>query len=179
MSDHSISIVARESNYKDNKLKSKEILEWLISKDIIKSELSSCILSPDKGFAISYGGKLITEFSDELPFDLISNGLEVITSRQIFDTGQIGMEKCICPNCKKNIANEDWNFFNNWFEGSNELICPLCDIATDIHEFKFTPEWGFSDLGFRFWNWPDFKESFIKEFKEKLNCEVSIVHQHI
>ena len=179
MSDHSISIVCRKSAYHGNEAKAKEILQWLISKDIVKRELSNCILSADKGYAISDGAKQIVSFPDELPYFLISNGLDVITSRQIFDTGETGIEECICPNCKKDIAKEDWDFFNNWYEVNDDLICPFCNIAADIHQFKFTPEWGFSDLGFTFWNWPEFEDSFISEFKEKLNCDVSVVYQHI
>jgi hypothetical protein len=40
MSDSSISIVPRQSIYKDNELKAKEMLHWLIAEDIIKPELA-------------------------------------------------------------------------------------------------------------------------------------------
>ena len=75
MSDHSISIVCRKSAYHGDEAKAKEILQWLISKDIIKPELSNCILSADKGYAISDGAKQIVSFPDELPYFLIKNYL--------------------------------------------------------------------------------------------------------
>ena len=180
MSDSSISIVPRQSSYPNNKMKAKEILDCLISEDIIKPELSDCILSSEKGYAISEGAKTITNYPDSLNYDLITNGLRISTDREIFTTGENGIETLICPNCNQNIANEDWNFLNEWFEIiSDNLTCPLCKVGTEIHKYNFTPEWGFSDLGFTFWNLADLKEEFIKEFEKKLGCDVSIVHNHI
>lgn len=180
MSDHSITIVPRRSIYPDNKVKAKEILGWLTSEDIVKPALSDCVLSSDNGYSISDGARRVTNLPDQLPFDLITNGLEIITERQIFHTGENGMDECICPNCKENIASEDWSFFNDWYEQrSNNLTCPLCHVATDIHQFTFSPEWGFSNLGFSFWNWPELKGEFVSEFKEKLGCEISVVYTHI
>ena len=180
MSDHSISIIPRQSTYPNKESKAKEILEWLVSLDIVKPTPSDCILSSSEGYAISNGARLITTETDYLPFDFGVNGLEIITERQVFDTGQNGMEKLICPSCKQDIANEDWDFFNEWSENkSNNLTCPLCNISTDIHQFKFIPDWGFSDLGFTFWNWPGFTENFIEDFKKKLESEVSLVYTWI
>ncbi|SKC12743.1 hypothetical protein SAMN05660477_03173 [Soonwooa buanensis] len=180
MSEHSITVVPRQSSYPDNKIKAKEILDWLTSQDIVKPTLSDCILSSDNGYAISDGARQVTNIPDELPFDLITNGLEIITNRQVFHTGENGMEECICPNCKENIASEDWSFFNDWDEQkSNNLTCPLCNVATDIHKFTFSPDWGFSDLGFTFWNWSDLTDEFISEFRQKLGCDISIVYTHI
>ncbi len=156
MSDHSISIVPRRSSYPDNKAKAQEVLDWLTSQDIVKPTLSDCVLSSDEGYAISEGAKLVTNLPDELPFNLITNGLEITTQRQVFDTGGNGLDQCICPNCKENIAFEDWSFIDSWAEQNNSLTCPLCYVASDVHQFAFSPEWGFSNLGFTFWNWPDF-----------------------
>lgn len=180
MSHHSISIVPRQSSYPNNKTKAKEILDWLVSKDIVKPTPSDCILSSNNGYAISDGAKRVTEYPDDLPFDLTTNGLEIITERQVFHTGENGMDECICPNCNKDIASEDWDFFNDWAEQkSNNLTCPLCSIATDIHQFTFSPEWGFSDLGFTFWNWLDLTDEFTSEFKQKIGCEISLIYTHM
>lgn len=180
MSDHSITIVPRLSNFPDNIVKANEILDWLISQDIVKPSLSDCVLSSNKGYAISEGAKSVTNLPDELPFDLNVNGLEIITKRQVFDTGESGMDECICPNCKGNLASEDWSFFNDWYEQkSNNITCTLCNIASDIHQFTFSPSWGFSDLGFTFWNWHGLTDEFIAEFKQKLGCDISVVRAHI
>jgi hypothetical protein len=180
MSDNSISIVPKHSSYPNNKAKAKEILDWLVSKDIVKSTLSDCILSSDNGYAPAEGAKLVTIFPEDLQFDFLINGLEIITERQVFDTGENGIEELTCPDCKENIAIEDWGFLNPWSnKDSNNLTCPLCGHKTEIHNFTFDPEWGFSDLGFKFWNWPEFTSKFIEEFRMKLNCEIALVYQRI
>ena len=180
MSDHSISIVPQQSSYPDNKNKATEIIQWLISLDVIKPVLSDCILSPEHGYAVSTGATYTTRYPEQLRFDLLTNGLEIITVRQVFDTGENGMEELICPHCGENIAGEDWDFLNEWYSAeSNNITCPLCNTGTDIHQFKFVPEWGFSDLGFTFWNWPEFSDAFISAFEERLGTKISMVYAHI
>lgn len=176
MSDHSISIVPKLSSYPDKQNKAKEILDWLVVLDIVKPTLSDCVLSSNSGYAVSQGANLVTTEPAHLPFDLITNGLELITERQVFHTGENGIEQLICPSCKQDIANEDWEFLSEWGDNkSNNLTCPLCSVASDIHNFKFTPEWGFSDFGFTFWNWPNLTKNFINDFKQKLGCDINIV----
>ena len=180
MSDNSISIVPRQSSYPDKEIKATEILNWLISLDIVKPTLSDCVLSSSDGYKISDGAKLVSTEPEYLPFDLGANGLEIITERQVFHTGQNGIEELICPSCKQDIANEEWEFLSEWGDNvSNNLTCPLCNVATDIHKFKFSPEWGFSDLGFTFWNWSSLTYNFINDFKQKLGCDINVVYTHI
>jgi hypothetical protein len=180
MSDYSISIVPKLSSYPDKEKKAKEILDWLISLDIVKPILSDCVLGSDNGYAISDGAKKISNDPDNLPYRLATNGLDIITERQIFDTAENGIEELICPNCKQDISSEEWDFFDEWStEESNNLTCPLCNTGKDIHEFKFTPDWGFSNLGFTFWNWCGLTDNFINEFQQRLGCNVSIVYQHL
>jgi len=180
MSDHNISIVPRLSTYPDNENKAREILDWLISLDIVKPTLSDSVLSLNQGYAISEGAKSISSEPDLLPFDLLTNGLEIITERQVFDTGENGIEELVCPSCGEDIAAESWDILNEWASSkSNNLTCPFCNAATDIHQFSFNPEWGFSDLGFKFWNWTGLKDSFIDNFKQKLACEINLVHTWI
>ncbi len=180
MSDNSISIVPRQSEYPSKEIKAKEILEWLVSLDIVKPTLTDCVLSSNDGYAISDGAKITTSEPEYLPFELSANGLEIITDRQVFHTGQNGMEELICPNCKQDIVNEEWEFLSEWGDNeSNNLTCPLCNVGNDIHQFNFTPEWGFSDLGFTFWNMSTLTEGFINDFKQKLGCDVNVVYTHI
>lgn len=179
MTDHSISIVPKQSSYTDNQVKAREILNWLLAKNIVKPTLLACILGANKGYAMADGAKQITVHLNNLPFDLITNGLEIITERSVFDTGENFIDELTCPNCKENIVANDWDLtpWNN--KETDNLTCPQCQQETEIHNYTFVPNWGFSNLGFKFWNWPDFTNDFIDEFKQKLNCEISIVNQHI
>ena len=144
MSDHSITIVPRQSSYPDKEAKAEEILNWLTSQYIVSSTLSDCVLSSDNGYAISDGAARVTNLPNELPFNLITNGLDVITKRQVFHTGGNGMDECICPNCKENIASEEWSFLNDWDEQkSNDLTCPLCNFATEHSSIHIFTRMGF------------------------------------
>ena len=199
MSDNSISIVPKISTIPNNKTVAKNILDWLIERDIVKSTPSNCILnSNEKGYAISEGARSVTisigyskieldqkgnivqvPVDNYIPTDLVTNGLEIITQRHVFDTGENYINELICPNCNENIAHDDWDLYSWNDEKSDCLICPQCQYETEIHRFSFTPEWGFSDLGFKFWNWPDFTTEFVDEFKCKLNCEIAVIYQYI
>ena len=178
MSDQSISIVPRQSFYLNNKNKAKEILYWLVSLDIVKPILTNCILGLGTGYAISKGAKDVVKDSSKLPYKFIANGLELVTSSQVFDTGQYDIVDLVCPNCNEHVSGEVLSFIENWYENlCIDPICPFCFLAADINKYTFIPRWGFSDLGFKFWNWPDFTDQFTIELEHKLHCEVSVVHQ--
>ncbi|UOQ73985.1 hypothetical protein [Hymenobacter cellulosilyticus] len=180
MSDHSTTIVPALSAYPGKEDKAKEILNWLVAEDIIKPTLSDCVLSASGGYAIAEGARAVIGSAKRGPFDLAVNGLEIVTERQVFDTGGNGVEELICPSCDQDLAAEDWSFIDDWYQGhTNDVVCPVCNTAADIHLFRFTPVWGFSDLGFRFWNLPDLTEAFINRFQQKLGCTVSVVYQRI
>jgi len=87
MSDSYISIVPKIKDYPERKAKTKEILDWLNEHDIVKTELSDCILG-EGGYAISDGATKVVNESEHLPFSLITNGLDIITETQIFHPGE-------------------------------------------------------------------------------------------
>ncbi|RZM20522.1 MAG: hypothetical protein EOO88_35935, partial [Pedobacter sp.] len=161
MSDSSLSIVARNSEYPDATSKADEILRWLISENIVEGTMSDSVLSFTQGYRIAAGAKKVIDKEFSSVFDFGTNGLELITERTIFDTGQHGMESLICPKCQLDISDQDWSFFDEWHERkSNNISCPLCMEPSEVHLFDFNPTWGFSNLGFTFWNWPDFEQAF-------------------
>jgi hypothetical protein len=178
MSDSSISIVPKTSTYPNREHRAKEILKWLVSLNLVNPLTSDCVLGAKGGYSISSGAINITTEPDLLPFDYSVNGLEIITDRQVFHANEL--EQLICPSCGKDISKEDWDFFNEWSEGlTNDLTCPYCKTPSEIHQYKFNPQWAFSDLGFRFWNWPPFSKTFIIAFQQKLECDVDIIYTRI
>lgn len=180
MSTHSISIVPKLSSFPNNTDKAIEILNWLVSKDIVENTSTDCTYGSEYGYAISEGAKRVISLPDDLPYHIIPNGLDIVTERRVFDTGQNGMNECICPHCKENIALEEWDFISKWYENeSNNITCTKCGKESEIHLYSFEPEWGFSNLGFTFWNLVDFTDEFLAEFKQKLGCDLSIVYQHL
>ena len=180
MSDYSITIVPVLSAWPDKDPKAREILEWLVAENIVEPTLSACVLSPASGYAIAAGARAVSSSANQGVFTLAVNGLEIVTERHVFDSGGNGVEEVICPSCEQDLSGEDWSFVGNWYEGDTDTVtCPVCNVAANIHEFRFTPAWGFSDLGFRFWNWPDLTEEFINRFREKLGCDICVVYQRI
>lgn len=179
MSDFSTSIVPKLTVYPNAQQKIDEILQWLIAEDVVKPEPSDCVLGSSVGYAISDGAANVVDGEEDLPLDLWTNGLEIANKRTVFHTGENGIDAIICPACNANIVEDDWNLEAWNEEQSNNLVCPSCNLESDIQLFEFSPEWGFSNIGFTFWNWPPFKDEFINQFKERLGCDVRIVESHL
>lgn len=179
MSDTSTTIVPELLNYPDRYKKAQSIVEWLVAIQAINPVKTNCVLSTDSGYPIAKGAKSLTHNPEYLPFNLLTNGLDVITERTVFDAGENGLDSFICPNCKQDIVAEDWNFDDYFQTGNGSLICPLCNQPSDINRFIIEPGWGFSNLGFTFWNWSNLKEDFIEEFENKLQCKVKVIESRI
>jgi hypothetical protein len=152
MRDSSISVVCKKSTCPNSKEKAQEILAWLVSKDIVDPHPSDCTPGGENGYMMSKGAASVIKEPKYLHFGPgMINGLNVITDRQIFSTGQNGLDELICPNCNKDISQENWDFFDPWASGeTDDLACPSCGKASEIHHYTFKPEWGLvtSDLNF-------------------------------
>ena len=136
MSDSSISIVCKKSTYPHNKEKAAEILEWLVSYNIVKPTLSDCVLSGKNGYAVSDGAKSVVNEPDYLLYNLATNGLDIVAERTIFDTGGNGIDELICPKCKTEISQEDLDFLEPWSSGeTDDLLCPVCGERSEIRNF--------------------------------------------
>jgi hypothetical protein len=179
MSDNSTSIVPKLTNYPDRLSKAKSIVEWLVSIDAVEPVKTDCILSESFGYPIGKSAKALVDEPEYLPYGLIVCGLEVTTKNTVFHAGANGLDSFVCPSCGGDILGEEWDF-NDFNEGGNsDLICPLCNWSADLNDYDIEPAWGFSNLGFTFWNWPPLKDSVIAEFEQRLGCEVRIVNCHI
>ena len=65
-------------------------------------------------------------------------------------------------------------------DNSISIVCKKSRYPNNKEKAQdIKPEWGFSNLGFTFWNWPPFTDQFIKNFKQRLGCDVNIVFSHI
>ena len=182
MSNHSISLVPKKSLCPNRDLIIKNILEWLISYNIIEAEISDCILGKTGGYRGAQGLKNIVQHSEDLTTLLKYKtfGLEIVKDKNVFDTGENGLESMTCPNCNKKYDVEVYNFITIWWDTQEtDIFCTACDKIYDINEYLFRPQWAFSNLGFKFWNFPQFTSQFIEEFQLRLQCDVVIVYQHL
>ena len=122
MSDYTISLVPSVSRYAFAEIAVDDILKWLVSKDIVKAELSECTLG-NLGYAFSDGAQYIVLEPHFLPYQLDINGLEITTERTIFNTGQNGIDCIVCPNCTENIVDNEWDL-DPWYQGfTDNLLC--------------------------------------------------------
>jgi hypothetical protein len=97
-------------------------------------------------------------------------GMEIIIGKTVFHSGGIGPTEPVCPRCGTRQAYDDgsdaWiSAIDEWFAetGPGLLRCPNCGHTEPITEWPLDPPWGFGNLGFKFWNWPQLTESFIEE----------------
>lgn len=174
MSDFSTTIIAKDK-CENSKAKSEEIIKWLVSKDIIKPNLSDCILSQNLGYAISDGAKGITEYPDDLPFNLVTNGLEITTEEQDYISGEDIDTEVVCKKCNVESEIPDWEYIDE----TEKFACPSCNEQYPINELMGETVAYKSNLGFTFWNTSDFTKEFLNEFEQKLGAEIVLINQRI
>ncbi|MBD3244828.1 MAG: hypothetical protein GF335_02430 [Candidatus Moranbacteria bacterium] len=140
--------------------------------------MTDCTLG-DRGFPPGDNFKNAMD-SDNHIEDLITNGLEVITKKQVFHSD--GVDSINCPNCNNNMIDSDWgDLLEKWYKdlGNDNLKCSSCKCEFPITSYNFNPFWGFGYLGFNFWNWGDLKVDFIKEIESLLNVKVKLIYGRI
>lgn len=174
MSDFCTSIIVKDKCV-NSIAKSEEIIQWLLSKDIIMPNLTDCILSDNFGYAISNGAKSITKYPEYLPFDLIINGLEVSTEEQEYTSGEDIETEVVCKKCNQESEISDWEYI----EESDNFTCPNCNEQYPINELMGETIIYKSNLGFTFWNTSDFTKEFLNEFQEKIGAEIVLINQRI
>lgn len=179
MSDIIRTIVPKVTELPDVSSKIKSTIKWLQEIDAINTELSECTLGQAFGYNISNGAKKLVKEPELLPYGLTSNGLGIAEGRRIFTNMEGGLESIICPSCKINIVNEEWDFFDTWYRGDDYVKCSVCNNLSNMLRFKLEPKWGFSNVGFQFNNWPEFKSAFITEFEQQIDCRVYVIYSHI
>ena len=143
------------------------VLTWLQEEQIVKKELTDCVLGKGLGFApdVHYKRAIHEDSDANRILSLKTNGLEAIMSRTVFTSH--GLDSLNCPNCGHDIMNTDWqSSVDDWHKGGAGLFtCNQCEKADSITEMIFSPAWAFSNIGFTFWNWGMLKDSFIKDFE--------------
>jgi hypothetical protein len=179
MSDSSISIVPNIADYPDREAKAKQIIEWLVNIEAVNPIKTDCILSSELGHPIDKGAFKLVDEPEYLPFSFRCNGLEVVTDRTVFHAGENGLDSFVCPKCNENIVTNEWSLDDYDQTGNSLLLCPLCNNTSDLNDYIIEPTWGFSNLGFTFWNWPPLKAEVIHEFEKTLSCKVKIIYTHI
>jgi Zn ribbon nucleic-acid-binding protein len=172
-------IVPKISTLPVHEPRARAILRWLVRKDIVQEQLTTCGRTGNHmAHAIAPGARNVVLRPELLPFDQPINGLEVITKRCIYTPLAGFLEEAGCPECRREIGEALFDSLEEWMPGQTDnFTCPECGHEDDINGFLFLQPCGFSNLGFIFNNWAPagFKQEFLDEFADWLDQPVTHV----
>ncbi len=178
MSESFISIVPDAIDKTQAKELANKVVSRLVQQGIIKKELTDCVLGKN-GYAPGDNYKEVILGDDNGFKNLLTNGFEVRTTRQVFHNGNNGLDEIRCPNCNEDVIDANWQqALEEWINETDQdkIICQNCNIENSITKYIFCPTWGFGNLGFIFWNWPDLKSSFINDIEQVLGLPVKVIY---
>jgi hypothetical protein len=178
MSDSYITIVPTNVTGEQVKELSQRTIKWLTEREIISQDPTDCVLGQDSGYPPGPKYKNIIDGDNYGLLRLKTNGLQVVTVRQVFDNGDNGLEEINCPKCGGNNIDSDWGeSLDAWDAGQNDkLKCSQCDNESPITDFDFKPSWGFGELGLTFWNWPSLTSEFLDDVKILLDKDIKVIY---
>lgn len=178
MANQSI-IVPQISTFPAHEAAAGRMLRWLIHKNIVDSQLSTCGLAGNRmAYCIAEGARRVVEHPARLPFGVPINGLQIVTKRCIFTPAKGFLEEAGCPHCRREVGEPLFESLDEWYPGDTDnFMCPACGFEDDINGFLFLQPCGFSNLGFIFNDWApaQFNTAFIDAFAERLDCPVRLV----
>lgn len=159
----------------------RRMVAWMQENGWLEKEKSDCTLDGDGGWRFTPAGS--RHIADEDYSTLLTYGFCVKTyeGKGVFTNLEGGLEEALCPACGENIEEDFYDMVGDWAmaEGSPPLTCPCCGAASDIREYRLDPPWGFSQIGFEFWNIGDIDPEFTAEFASVLGEPVRVVWAHL
>lgn len=179
MSDGYQSIVDIEASEDEAPPLALAVLKWLQSEGIVSLESSDCVLGEGYGYAPGPKYQKAVGKLDPMLLQLQINGLKVIPKRTVFDAGGAGFS-LECPTCSTAFDEvAGWgDSVGEWFEqsGTALLQCPKCHASNPVLKWKHDPKYAFGNLGFEFWNWLPFTDTFIEQVRSRLGHRIVIVN---
>lgn len=161
----------------------KRMIGWMQTNGWIEKKKSDCVYNKDKGWRFTPdGAKHMAkngEYLDYLGYGAIYGvSVEKLDGlKGIFTNMEGGLESAVCPACAKDVLKDIYDMISDWANAKEyyPLKCPQCGAASDIRDYKLYPPWGFSQLGFEFWNLGIIDPDFVREFSTELGEPVRVV----
>ncbi len=158
--------------------KMDRVIKYLVSQEIISSEQTDSVLGSDLGYPPAKNYGLVMQEGNEYLLELRTNGLGIKTGRNVYYAD--GIYALNCPNCKSDMLETDWSAaLDEWMSESpnDQVVCPECNQFHSVSELVFSPNWGFGEIGFTFWNWGrPFNQIFIDEMEKVLGCKTTVIY---
>lgn len=150
-------IVDLDVSLEDAPALAERVKEWLLDREII-----SRTLCPERSYndaELMNRGACAAQW-DAYPTHSHTSmqGLEVHIGRQVFHTGDNGIQAICCPTCGAAHDPDEvpWSdAVGAWYlnEATHTMTCPACRASLSIVDWTFETPWGFGHLAFGFWNW--------------------------
>ena len=197
MGDHTVTIVDTGVPIGDASAKAAGLLDWLLTKDIVAQAVTVSALyqrqAETHGWVVPAsmlanqrlvhppGPNWHKACAAPSPMARFPNWLDIQIERQVFDAGGHGIG-IFCPSCaaEQTALGDQWSAaIQAWVDAAPDtLVCPVCQFAAGLQDWRFDPVWAFGNLGFRFWNW-DLTPAFLTAFQTLIVGPSRVVYTHI
>lgn len=158
----------------------KRVVEWMQKHGWVEKEKSDCTFKEGGGWRFTPSGA--EHIADERGRGLSIYGFNVEKfdgkrGKGVFTNLEGGLEAAYCPACGGNVETQFYDMVGGWCaaEGFPPVKCPLCGAESGIQDYRCEPPWGFSQIGFQFWNIGEITPEFLEEFAAMLGEPVRVV----
>jgi hypothetical protein len=179
MGNHFQTVVDLDATHTDARTLATRGLNWLVGEEIVRAELTDCVLGAPLGHPPGPSWTRAVGQEDWEP----SDGLKIETGRTVFHSGQGDAMFAVCPHCagRVDLYTAEWDEVEGAWEPFNKAIgawcdtgraavaCPRCQRPGDLTAWTWADDYyAFGYLGFEFWDWPEFSQSFLEGFSRAL-----------
>ena len=141
-------IVPKISTLPVHEPRARAIVRWLVRKNIINEELTTCGRTGNRmAHAIAEGAREVVLHPQALPFGEPVNGLEIVTKRCIYTPAKGFLGEAGCADVARKSAKRCSKASKTGCPGARTISLPACGHEDDINGFLYLQECGFSNSG--------------------------------
>ncbi len=185
MGDYFQTIVDTEISSADAAPMAARIVEWLVAEGVVGPDRTEPVIGSGPAYPPGPRHRAVVDSSGwSEPWE--AGGLEVVTTRAVFDAGQYAEASgADCPHCGRTTELRDeetwdeipgaWDPFaaaeQAWLaDGDAPVRCTHCRAESPLTDWTGMDDaFAYGSLGFTFWGWPDLTPRFLAEFGRRLD----------
>jgi len=158
------------------------VLRFLTDREIVSPDRTDCTLGSEFGYppGPNYANACKHPFHEDFRFhDLLTNGLELATQRNVYHFGQDQL-RLACTACNTSLTKipevptEFIEKIDDWYQSGHapDFKCPICSTKKSMTEWQRGANIIVSDFALVFWNWPPLKPQFIDDIHQLVRAPV-------